>query len=261
MHADRRRRTVSNCRGQITVGAVDRQAIAGKTGAMAFILVPDMNTFATFPAIACCAISAGVIAAEDPGKGKLLIATDAVQGDAFAESVILLLEYDATGAIGLVVNRPTEALPARALPELPGLDRYDGTLYWGGPVELFTLRALLQSDTPPANALPVFNTVYLAPLENDLLDDSSNNGNLRFFVGYAGWAPGQLDRELAFGSWHIVAATEALVFADKPGEIWRKLLPPPVQRVSVDRGTRWLYAPLRFCISMFTEATIRFGMR
>ena len=185
-----------------------------------------MNTFPMVLALACCVISHGVNADEDLGKGKLLVATEVVQGRAFAESVILLLKYDATGAVGLVVNRPTEALPAQALPELAGLDRYEGTLYWGGPVELFTLRALLHSDAPPDNAVLIFDRVYLAPLDENLLDGASSNANLRFFVGYAGWAPGQLEQELAFGSWHIVAATEALVFTDDPGGIWRKLSPP-----------------------------------
>lgn len=185
-----------------------------------------MNTFPMVLALACCVISHGINADEDLGKGKLLVATEVVQGRAFAESVILLLKYDATGAVGLVVNRPTEALPAQALPELAGLDRYEGTLYWGGPVELFTLRALLHSDAPPDNAVLIFDRVHLAPLDENLLDGASSNANLRFFVGYAGWAPGQLEQELAFGSWHIVAATEALVFADDPGGIWRRLSPP-----------------------------------
>ncbi len=195
-------------------------------------------------ALACCVISHGINAEEDLGKGKLLVATDVVQGRAFAESVILLLKYDATGAVGLVVNRPTEALPAQALPELAGLRRYEGTLYWGGPVELFTLRALLHSDTPPENAVPIFDTVHLALLDENLLDGASSNANLRFFVGYAGWAPGQLEQEVEFGSWHIVAATEALVFADDPGGIWRMLLPPPVRRVSVDRTRMLLFSSL-----------------
>ena len=195
-------------------------------------------------ALACCVISHGINAEDDLGKGKLLVATEVVQGRAFAESVILLLNYDATGAVGLVVNRPTEALPAQALPELAGIDRYEGTLYWGGPVELFTLRALLYSDAPPDNAVPIFDTVHLAPLDENLLDGASSNANLRFFVGYAGWAPGQLEQELAFGSWHIVAATEALVFADDPGGIWRMLLPPPVRRVSVDKTGMLLFSSL-----------------
>jgi len=195
-------------------------------------------------ALSCCVISHGINAEEDLGKGKLLVATEVVQGRAFAESVILLLKYDATGAVGLVVNRPTEALPAQALPELAGLDRYEGTLYWGGPVELFTLRALLHSDAPPDSAVPIFDRVHLALLDENLLDGASSNSNLRFFVGYAGWAPGQLEQELAFGSWHIVAATAALVFADDPGGIWRRLLPPPVRRVSVDRTGMLLFSSL-----------------
>jgi putative transcriptional regulator len=195
-------------------------------------------------ALACCVISHGINAEEDLGKGKLLVATEVVRGRAFAESVILLLNYDETGAVGLVLNRPTEALPAQALPELAGLDRYEGTLYWGGPVELFTLRALLHSDAPPDNAVPIFDGVHLALLDDNLLDGASSNANLRFFVGYAGWAPGQLEQELAFGSWHIVAATEALVFADDPGGIWRRLLPPPVRRVSVDTTRMLLVSSL-----------------
>ncbi len=84
--------------------------------------------------------------------------------------------------------------------------------------------------------MPIFDAVHLASLEENLLDGASSNANLHFFVGYASWAPGQRERELTFGSWHIDAATEALVFADDPGGIWRTLLPPPVHRVSVDRA-------------------------
>ena len=204
-------------------------------------------------ALACCVISHGINAEEDLGKGKLLVATEVVQGRAFAESVILLLKYDATGAVGLVVNRPTEALPAQALPELAGLGRYEDTLYWGGPVELFTLRALLHSDAPPENAVPIFDSVYLAMLDENLLDSASSNANLRFFVGYAGWAPGQLERELAFGSWHIVPATEALVFAHDPAGLWRRLLPPPVHRVSVDRTRMLLFNSLATRMSALGE--------
>ena len=216
-----------------------------------------MYRFPLVLALACCVISHGINAQEHLGKGKLLVATEVVQGQAFAESVILLLNYDATGAVGLIVNRPTEALPAQALPDLAGLDRYEGTLYWGGPVEPFTLRALLRSDAPLDNAVPIFDTVHLVPLDENLLGDASSNANLRFFVGYAGWAPGQLEQEMAFGSWHIVAATEALVFADDPGGIWRRLLPPPVHRVSVD-GTRLLiFSSLKPECPLFPKAAVQ----
>lgn len=192
-----------------------------------------MNRFPTLLALACCTISTGVIADDFLGKGKLLVATDVVSGGAFEETVILLLNYDANGAAGLVINRPMEASPAQALPEISALDHYDGPLYWGGPVELFTLRALRLSDAPLDNAVRIFDDVYLVPLEENLLDRAASNSNLRFFVGYSGWSPGQLDREMATGSWRIAAATEALVFEDDPGGMWRKLLPPRVYRASI----------------------------
>jgi putative transcriptional regulator len=127
-------------------------------------------------------------------------------------------------------------LPAQALPEIAGIDHYEGPLYYGGPVELFTLRALLLADAPPDHTIPIFDSVYLVPLEDNLLDGAESKANLRFFIGYAGWAAGQLDRELAIGSWHIVAATEAIVFADDPDGIWRSLLPPTVIRASTDKA-------------------------
>jgi putative AlgH/UPF0301 family transcriptional regulator len=86
--------------------------------------------------------------------------------------------------------------------------------------------------------------VHLALMEENLLDVASSNAKLRFFMGYAGWSPGQLEHELAFGSWHIVAATEALVFADDPDRIWRRLMPPPVRKVSVDRTRMLLFSSL-----------------
>lgn len=193
-----------------------------------------------FPAILillCCTLP--VLGDEQPAMGKLLVATEEVQGPAFAETVILLLHYDETGALGLVINRPIEATPKDVLPELRGINDYQGTLYWGGPVSMTVMRALLRSDTPPDDAMPVFNTVYRVPMDDSLPPDAMTSRNLRFFLGYAGWAPGQLDRELMFGSWHVIPATEDAVFTDEPGEIWMRLAPPQHYRAAADLPGRY----------------------
>lgn len=184
-------------------------------------------------AIVCCAVPLCVQAADEPATGKFLVATEMLRGPAFAESVILLLHHDSTGAVGLVVNRPTETGLARALPDFDGLERYDGKLYWGGPVEVYTLRALLRSKSPPEGAVRIVDGVHIVPLDESLLDGSPDATVLRFFMGYAGWAPGQLEQELRDGSWHVVPATEELVFAAQPERIWRRLAPPVVHRASV----------------------------
>ncbi len=197
-----------------------------------------MRRISCILAIACCVISIDSSADEKLAMGNLLVATDEVQGAAFAETVILLLHYDESGAMGLVVNRPTKAMPRELLPDLDGLKNYEGTAYWGGPVRLGSMRALHRTETPQDDEIHVFDTVHQAPLDEKLPEGATDEKNLRFFIGYAGWAPGQLDREVLFGSWHIIPATEEVVFTEDPGEIWKKLSPPRQYRASAERQSQ-----------------------
>ncbi len=194
-----------------------------------------MRNFLSILAIACCVISANGRADEELAMGKLLVATEEVRGSDFIRTVILLLYYDERGAMGLIINRPTEATPREALPDLEGLKDYDGQLYWGGPVRMATMRALHRTETPADDEIPVFDTVHRVPLDNTLPEGATNAGNLRFFIGYAGWSPGQLDREVLLGSWHIIPATEDAVFTDDPSQIWERLSPPRHYRASTEQ--------------------------
>jgi len=193
-----------------------------------------LRRFLTVLTLAVCLLSIGANADQGLAKGKLLVATDDVFGPMFAETVVLLLHYDEFGAIGLVVNRPLDAIPADAMPDMPALADYEGTLYWGGPVQQYALRALLRTDVEPEHALPVFGTVYLVPPADELLEHASTASTLRFYVGYAGWAAGQLDAEMDRGSWEVMPATEQAVFAERPGELWKKLLPPREYRAAIN---------------------------
>jgi len=77
--------------------------------------------------------------------------------------------------------------------------------------------------------------VHLVNMDEALLATASNAAKLRFFAGYAGWSAGQLEHELSFDSWHILPATEELVFAEDTGDIWRKLLPSREYRAADDK--------------------------
>lgn len=184
-----------------------------------------MHRITLILAVAGWLISPAVGAEQEPAAGKLLVATEDLRGEFFVRTVVLLLRYDDTGAVGLVVNRPTRASPAELLPEDEAPADYRGTLYWGGPVEMATVRALQLTDEPPDGAVPIVDTVHQVPVDVALSVSGGDSATLRFFVGYAGWAPGQLDRELALGSWHVVPATEELVFTDDPEMIWERLTP------------------------------------
>lgn len=191
-----------------------------------------MNRF--FTSLVAVALLLPAAAGADPGpaQGKLLVATDLVQGELFANTVILLLHYDDTGAFGLVVNRPTEVKPEELLDDEEGIAGYTGTLFWGGPVHMDSLRALLRTDEPPEDAEEIVASVYLVSFEAGLEQGPADPATLRLFIGYAGWAPGQLDYELARGSWRVLPGSDDLVFDDEPETLWKRLAPAEEQRAA-----------------------------
>lgn len=178
-------------------------------------------------------LPAVVNADQAPAQGKLLVATEVVQGELFADTVVLLLYYDETGAFGLVVNRPTDVKPEELLADEDALAGYGGTLFWGGPVQMDSLRALVLTEEAPEGAEKIIESVYLVSYEDALDGVPRDPSSLRFFIGYAGWAPGQLDNELAHGSWRIVPGSSELVFANEPETLWKRLTPPNEQRVAI----------------------------
>jgi len=206
-----------------------------------------MSRFSRFLALACCFVSAGASADQVPAMGKLLVATDEVRGPYFAQTVVLLLHHDETGTLGVVVNRPIDASAIESSLVDEDLAAHRSSFYWGGPMSQSTVRALFRTDTPPEDAVQVFDAVHLVDVDEALLATASNAAKLRFFVGYAGWSAGQLEHELAFDSWYILPATEELVFAEDTGDIWHKLLIPQQYRAAADRARSalylWLEAP------------------
>lgn len=172
---------------------------------------------------------------QEPEKGKLLVATELVRGEIFAETVILLFHYDENGAIGLVVNRPTDVALEEVVVDPEAFSGYGGTLYWGGPVRMNTLRALMRTDKPPKGAERIIDSVHQVPVDDALDDPSLDPDSLRFYLGYAGWAAGQLDHEIDRGSWHIVPASDEQVFAEDPRALWKRLTPTREHRADVLR--------------------------
>ena len=161
------------------------------------------------------------------GKGKFLVASRELNDPNFAESVILLLDYNQNGALGVIVNRPTEVPLATLLPEIKALQKRKDVAYLGGPVARHMLMLLTRSANPPQDSQSIFSDTYLVSQKKELeqlLQSGGAQTKLRAYVGYAGWAAGQLDMEVARGGWHIVPADAALIFDKAATEVWPELI-------------------------------------
>lgn len=159
-----------------------------------------------------------------------LVASRDLTDPNFSRTVVLLLRYDDSGAMGVIVNRRTRAVLKDAIPDLNATDTTRHHVYLGGPVQLGTLRFLARSDQPLDDADYVLGDIQVSAsrtLLDRLVAESEDESRLRVFIGYSGWAPGQLEDEIARGGWHVVPATADQVFSSEPEKLWSTLAPPP----------------------------------
>ena len=161
-----------------------------------------------------------------PDRGMFLLAAPRLRDPRFARTVVLLLEYDETGALGIVINRPTQFSLRDASPQpLPGTrDHY---IHYGGPVEPGRLTALLREPVSTEETQRVFGDVYGSISFDTLrrnLEHDERAADVRAYAGYAGWAPGQLDAELARDDWIVTPADAGSIFDASPDDVWHDLM-------------------------------------
>jgi putative transcriptional regulator len=165
---------------------------------------------------------------EQPQPGTFLIAARGMRDPNFAQTVILLIDYDAQGAFGLIINRPTPHTLAEIWPEIAGLEAR--SVYVGGPVFPNRLLFLLRSNEAPREMRRVIPGVHLGSDELTLKRIiATGEEEFRTYAGYSGWGSGQLDNEVAREDWHIVPAERRFIFAPDPGGVWDEL----IQRVDI----------------------------
>ena len=159
--------------------------------------------------------------------GRFLIAGEHLRDPNFAKTVVLLLNYGERGARGVIINRQTHVKLAVVFPGISGLHQRPDTVYIGGPVAQTQLLLLLRSERPPGRAEHVVDDIYVSSSRQTLVEALNRAGAaapVHVYAGYAGWAPGQLDHEVARGDWHVLPADAETVFSKAPTEVWRELI-------------------------------------
>jgi putative transcriptional regulator len=160
---------------------------------------------------------------EESLRGKLLVASPSLVDPNFARSVVLITEHSDEGAMGIVLNRPSETGVGEVVPELAEIAASE-PVYVGGPVQPEAVVLLAEFADPEAAAWIVVADVGLASAEVDLdeLPQAVRRG--RVYAGYSGWSPGQLEAELETDSWIVEPPLPAELFPDDPATLWRDVL-------------------------------------
>lgn len=158
--------------------------------------------------------------------GRLLVSEPFMQDPYFKRSVVLLTEHnDETGSFGLILNKPIPMYLNEAIENAPS---FDSRLALGGPVQKETLHYLhLLGDQIP-NSTEIMEGVFwggdFETIKRLIKAGELTPDNMRLFVGYSGWAEGQLTSEMESKSWIVARASKELLFTDKPENLWSEIL-------------------------------------
>ncbi len=166
-------------------------------------------------------------ATEPPAAGRLVVATPDLRDPSFHGAVVLLLDYDEEGALGVIINRPTAVVVTSVLPAWTAAVSPPEVLFEGGPVSHDSALAVARvpaQEIEPVGFRRVVGDLGIVDLDTptDLMTPALTG--LRIFAGYAGWGPGQLEDELTEGAWYVVDARAGDVFVPDASHLRRDVL-------------------------------------
>lgn len=176
--------------------------------------------------MATVAVQNGSVTA-DRTTGRLLVSTPQLDDGVFHRSVILMLQHDDNGAQGVVLNKPLGADVDSVLPGWGEHIASPQTLFQGGPVQLDSALGLVTfhgPGSPPPGSKELFDSVAIVDLDTSPLLVMPQAQGLRIFAGYAGWSSGQLEGELARGSWMVVDSQTSDLITGDPDHLWEQVL-------------------------------------
>ena len=157
----------------------------------------------------------------DSTRGKLLVAAPSLLDSNFRQTVLLMLEHGSEGALGVVLNRPSELSVRGAIDEWAQMVSEPQVVFVGGPVSQSSVIALASAalDDADDHWSQVVGRIGTIDLEKNP-GDIGGLDEVRIFAGYAAWAPGQLEGELAEDAWFVLDHDGTDPFVGDPDELW-----------------------------------------
>jgi putative transcriptional regulator len=163
-----------------------------------------------------------------PLKSRLLIASPAMADSNFDHAIVLVVEHNADGALGLVLNRPSDAPVVELLPDWGPVAADPAVVFVGGPVSPDSAIGLALAGEADIDGLdgwiPVMGGLGTVDLARDPTAVRPRVRSVRVFAGYAGWAGGQLEGELEAGGWFVADSRHDDALTAEPQLLWRQVL-------------------------------------
>ena len=161
----------------------------------------------------------------NPEKGRFLISEPFLMDPNFKRSVVLLTEHGEDGTVGFVLNNQVDLRLNEIIEDFP---EFDVPVYIGGPVQQDSLHFIHRIEALREDAVEVRPGLFwggdFEKLRNLIADHTIEEGDIRFFIGYSGWAPNQLNEELDRNSWIVAPPSKKFTFFDYPDTLWKRIL-------------------------------------
>lgn len=160
-----------------------------------------------------------------PGQGRILISDPFLNDAYFKRSVVLLTEHNDKGTVGLVLNKPVEVAISEILSDFPAIDT---SISVGGPVGTNAVHYIHSLGDIIPNSVKVTNDIWWGgdfELVKQLIEGGAlKDDQIRFFVGYSGWEPRQLEREISENSWVVSELDSRKIMNSRGKEFWQQVL-------------------------------------
>jgi putative transcriptional regulator len=158
-------------------------------------------------------------------QGRILVSEPFLNDTYFRRSVVLLTEHSQEGSVGFVLNKPVELTISDVLKDFP---EFDASISIGGPVNTNTIHYIHTLGNLIPNSVKVLKNLYwggdFETVKALIMQGKIMRNDIRFFLGYAGWSPKQLDNELSANSWLITELDAETIMKSNDIKLWEETL-------------------------------------